>query len=39
MLGRMPYIKSCYYLDLNSILYYNYTYKTVQSAYKIHIKY
>jgi hypothetical protein len=34
----MFYIKSCYYLELNSILYYSYIYKTVQSAYKIHIK-
>ena len=30
----MSYIKGCYYLELNSILYYNYIYKTVQSAYK-----
>jgi len=34
----MSYLKSCFYLELNSILCYNYIYKTVQSAYKIHIK-
>lgn len=35
--GRRSYIKSCYFLELNSMLYQNYIYNTVQSAYKIHI--
>jgi len=36
--GEKSSIKSCYFLELNFMLYHNYMYKNVQSAYKTHIK-